>query len=239
MLVLELTLADLKANLALDEALLLAAEAGEGGEVLRFWEWPRPAVILGAGCRLKHDVHEEACLRDGVPVLRRASGGGTVLLGEGCLCYSLVLSTERAPGLRGVRLSYRSILEQVRLGLSGLASDIHLAGISDLAIEGRKISGNAQQRKRNSLLHHGTILYDFDSELVGQYLRMPARRPEYRQERAHGDFLTNLHADPEDLKKRLRLAWRADAGPFDWPRERVRRLVEEKYSRLEWTYRFK
>src|SRR6516225_1355484 len=96
---LDLTLPAPADNLALDEALLLAAEAGEGGEVLRLWEWPRPAVVLGTGCRLAQDVDEAACIADGVPVLRRASGGGTVLLGRGCLCYTLVLRYGRAPEL--------------------------------------------------------------------------------------------------------------------------------------------
>src|SRR5437868_2848192 len=89
---LEKTLPTLAENLALDEALLLEAEAGRGGEVLRLWEWPLPAVVLGAGCRLAEDVDEERCRADGVPVLRRASGGGTVLLGAGCLLYTLVLA---------------------------------------------------------------------------------------------------------------------------------------------------
>ena len=88
---LDLTLSRLADNLALDEALLLEAEAGRGGEVLRVWEWPQPAVILGSGSRLAEDVDETACHTDGVPILRRSSGGGTVLLGTGCLCYSLVL----------------------------------------------------------------------------------------------------------------------------------------------------
>src|SRR4051794_35022284 len=88
---LDLTLPGAAENLALDEALLLEAEAGRAGEVLRVWEWPRPAVVLGSGCRLAEDVDEEACRRDGVPVLRRASGGGTVLLGPGSLCFGLVL----------------------------------------------------------------------------------------------------------------------------------------------------
>src|SRR3954452_17786953 len=80
---LDLTLPGAAENLALDEALLLEAEAGRSGEVLRVWEWPRPAVVLGSGCKLAEDVWEEACAADGVPVLRRSTGGGTVLLGAG------------------------------------------------------------------------------------------------------------------------------------------------------------
>ena len=52
---------------------------------------------------------------------------------------------------------------------------IERAGISDLAIGGRKFSGSAQQRKRRFLLHHGTLLYGFDIPSIGRYLRLPAR----------------------------------------------------------------
>ena len=109
---LDLTLTSAVANLALDEALLLEAEAGRGGEVLRLWEWRQPAIILGAGCRLADDVDEAACRADGVPILRRASGGGTVLLGPGCLLYSLVLPYALDPALADVTVSYRFILER-------------------------------------------------------------------------------------------------------------------------------
>src|SRR5437879_4103551 len=100
---LNLTLATLAENLALDEAMLLQAEAAASGEVLRIWEWPEPAVILGSGSRLAEDVDEATCQANRVPILRRASGGGTVLLNAGCLCYSLVLSYDRSPALREVR----------------------------------------------------------------------------------------------------------------------------------------
>src|SRR6478735_12824692 len=94
------TAESLNENLALDEALLLAAEAGVGDEVLRFWEWPAKAVVLGAGGSIAIDVNEAACRADGVLLHRRPSGGGTVLLGRGCLLYSLVLDYTRAAELR-------------------------------------------------------------------------------------------------------------------------------------------
>ena len=74
MYLLDRTLPTLAENLALDEALLLDAEAG-GPEVLRLWRWEQPAVVLGAGGRLADDVDEDACRADGVPIQRRSSGG--------------------------------------------------------------------------------------------------------------------------------------------------------------------
>ena len=127
MYLLERTLPSLAENLALDEALLLDAEAG-GPEVLRLWQWPSHAVVLGAGGRLADDVHEDVCQADGVPIRRRSSGGGTVLLGPGCLLYSLILRFERAPALSDLHASYRHILDTILGGLRPLASPLALQG---------------------------------------------------------------------------------------------------------------
>jgi len=232
---LDLTLSGAPENLALDEALLLSAE--HNAELLRLWESDRPVVILGAGCRLPHEVDELACRADGVPILRRSSGGGTVLLGRGCLCFTLVLSYSRAPELLEIRPSYAFVLDRIRDAMSDLSPGMERAGISDLAIDGCKFSGNAQQRKRHHLLHHGTILYDFDLALVSRYLRLPSRQPGYRRQREHGDFLMNLPVKAPELKRRLRSAWQADFSLTTWPEELVRKLVAEKYSREDWVRR--
>jgi lipoate-protein ligase A len=237
MRLLDLTLASLAENLALDEALLVEAEDHLSQEVVRLWEWPAPAVVLGAGCRLAEDVNESACVADGVPILRRSSGGGTVLLGRGCLLFSLILSYRRSPHLREIRSSYCYILGRIRDALADLLPGISCAGTSDLAADGLKFSGNAQQRKRNHLLHHGTLLYAFDIKSMSRYLRTPERQPDYRSGREHDAFVRNLQTDAEDLKQRLRSAWEATAGSDAWPRELVQQLVNEKYSKAEWTRR--
>jgi lipoate-protein ligase A len=237
MRLLDLTLPSAGANLALDEALLLEAEDGRGGEVLRLWEWPAPAVVLGSGGVLADDVDEAACRADDVPILRRSSGGGTVLLGLGCLNFSLVLSYSRSPLLGEIRSSYAFILDTLADALADLAPGVAPAGTSDLAAAGRKFSGNAQQRKRRHLLHHGTLLYDFDVALLARYLRPPPRQPEYRRGRDHAAFVMNLPCSADELRRRLRRAWGAGEESSAWPEETVRRLVAEKYANGEWTRR--
>jgi lipoate-protein ligase A len=233
---LDLTLATAAENLALDEALLLDAEAG-GPEVLRVWSWLRPTVVLGAGGKWAEEVEDAACRADKVPVLRRSSGGGTVLLGPGCLLYSLVMSYERHPALRDVNASYRHILGQIARALGDLAPGGAVAGTSDLAMADRKFSGNSQQRKRHGLLHHGTLLHAFDLALIARYLKQPARQPDYRRRREHGDFLMNLAVDASELTRRLRVCWHAQEPLATWPQAKVRELVDEKYGKDKWTRR--
>src|SRR5262249_40985310 len=161
MRLLDLTLPTAAENLALDEALLLAAEDDRGGEVLRFWENPALAVVPGAGGSVAHDVNVAACEADGVPILRRASGGGTVLIGHGCLCFSLVLAYESAPGLHDITASNRHVLGLVCNALRPLVAAT-MEGTSDLAVNAVKVSGSAPEPERTHFLHHGTLLYGFD-----------------------------------------------------------------------------
>ncbi len=236
MRLLDLTLSDAAANLALDEALLLEAEESGGPEVLRFWELSSYAVVVGAGGSVTHDVNVAACEEDGLPILRRASGGGTVVIGPGCLCFSLVLPYDFAPGLDDIRASNRYVLGRVATALGSIAA-ASSEGTSDLAVGGIKISGNAQQRKRRHFLHHGTLLCGFDIALMTKYLRSPEREPDYRRNRLHAEFVTNLPAEAEELKRLLASEWRASEEDWPVPLARARQLPIEKYSREDWNRR--
>src|SRR5262245_50689788 len=72
-------------NIAYDEVLLSLAEEGKLGEVLRFWESSQTFAVLGRIGKAQEDLDLDALRKDGIKVLRRASGGGTVLQGKGVL----------------------------------------------------------------------------------------------------------------------------------------------------------
>ena len=238
MRLLDLTLCQPEQNLALDEALLEEAhQGGAGGEVLRIWEPREPIVVIGRSSRAVAEVDLEGCQQQGVPVLRRVSGGSAIVAGPGCLMYAVVLSYHQRPDLRSLDAAHRFVLETNRRALSNLCDGIERQGTSDLAVGPMKFSGNSLRCKRNHLLYHGTLLYDFRLELVPTYLRLPERQPEYRQGRGHEEFVMNLPTTGAALREELIEAWSAheDYGP--WPAERVERLVAEKYSKAEWNLR--
>jgi lipoate-protein ligase A len=236
MKLLDYTLPTAAENLALDEALLVAAEEGTGGEVLRLWEQPTCAVVVGSGGSVAIDVNAPACEADGVPILRRASGGGTVLIGRGCLCFSVVLNYDGAPRLNEIPASNRYILGRVSQALAPAVS-CFVEGTSDLAVGGVKFSGNAQQRKRTHFLHHGTLLCSFDLSLVPKYLNAPERQPDYRRNRPHAEFIANLPITVEEAKRLLVAEWRPESDYAPIPFEKARELVAEKYARDEWNWR--
>jgi lipoate-protein ligase A len=227
-------------HLACGEILLNQAEAGERGETLRFCEIGTPVVVLGIGGEWEKEVRRDRCIEDGVPILRRASGGGTVVLARGSLDYALVLDTEKDRALTGIRESYEWILSRIANALSKRGVDAVHAGLSDLAWRNRKIGGSAQRRKLRYILHHGTLLYDFDLSLLPRYLEEPPEAPEYRAGRGHEDFVTNASLSREDLRDAVREAFGVTGAPVDITPEltdAAQALAEEKYRSDEWTFR--
>ena len=235
MKLLDLTLESPAANLALDEALLDEAEnSPAGAEWLRLWEPGEQMVVLGRASRADRELNLERCQQEQVPVLRRCSGGAAIVTGPGCLMYSLVLGLRERPQLRIPDEARRFVLQQVAGALEPIGPGIAHQGTSDLAIAGHKFSGNSLRCKRNHILYHGTLLYDFPLQQISRFLRMPPRQPDYRLERDHHDFLTNLDAGADQLRQLLVEQWQPTEACGDWPQERTGQLVASRYCQSGW-----
>jgi lipoate-protein ligase A len=182
---------------------------------LRVWESPETFVVVGYANNIETEVNVAACARRAIPILRRCSGGGTVVQGQGCLSYTLILKIAANVGLRGVTATNRFIMERNRAAIAGefrskeQGARIEVQGHTDMTLDGLKFSGNAQRRRRDFILFHGTFLLNFDLALVGELLRMPSRQPDYRANRLHEKFLTNLHLPAAGVKAALRREWGA------------------------------
>ncbi len=251
---LDLSLSTPVENLACDEVLLdWCEEGGCAEEVLRFWETKQYFVVVGYGDRVGREVNVAACEAAGVPVLRRCSGGGTVLQGPGCLNYALVLRIEEGGPLRSISSANRFVMErncqavgrviQATVGASGHGGQgtartaVAVRGHTDLALDGRKFSGNSQRRRRRFLLFHGTFLLGFDLAQVERFLPMPSKEPEYRGGRAHAGFLVNLPVLAEVVKGALLRAWGADEALGNPPLGAVAHLARERYETRDWNFR--
>jgi lipoate-protein ligase A len=234
---LDLTLPTAPENVALDEALVVAAEEGSGVPTLRVWELDHRAVVLGASGRMHEDVDVDACRADGVVIARRSSGGGTVLIGPGALNFTVVLPIDADPRLRAVDTAQLYILERAADVLRALGPDVRVRGSGDLTIAGRKCAGSAQRRLKRHLMVHASVLYGIGSGEVARYLRTPGRQPEYRAGRSHEDFLTELPLPRTAIVGALRAAWSASDGESHPPIDLAARLSLEKFGRDDWIER--
>jgi len=266
---LDVELPSVAENLALDEALLEAAHAGRlAGPVVRVWMATAPAVVLGSSSRLDDEVDRAACAAAGVSIVRRPSGGLSVVLGPGCLMWSVITPRSGADEAAGMSIDaiHAATLEPLAAALRAAGRMVVRQGTSDLALtaadfacggspaaavpEPRKVSGNALRVRRHGVLYHGTLLDQFDLDLVGRVLRHPPREPGYRGGRPHGAFLANLGLGRERLEAVVRSAFQVAcrASPPEacghaadrragWPLDRVAALVRERYAAVAWTER--
>lgn len=225
-------------QLALDEALLEEAHEGRlDGPVARTWMASAPTVVVGSSSRIDDEVDRATCERLGVGILRRPSGGLTVVLGPGCVMWSVIVPLTGPQPL--IERIHSALLDPLSEALGETGKPVVRRGSSDLAIEtadgDRKVSGNALRIRRGGVLYHGTLLDTFDLDLVSTVLRHPPREPQYRGRRPHRAFLANLELGRTAIDSAVRQAFRAEVAWSAWPQERVGALVRERYGTTTWT----
>jgi lipoate-protein ligase A len=234
-----LTLPTPEENLACDEALLNLCEEGVEDELLRFWEPRRYFVVVGYANKAATEVNLTFCQRNTIPVLRRCTGGGTVLQGPGILNYTLILRLEGSGALHNVTATNRFVLERHHAALAALLrAPVEMQGHTDLAIGGLKFCGNAQRRGKRSLIFHGSFLLHLDIDLLERVLPMPSKQPDYRLNRSHSEFLMNLRVPADFIRAALLKAWNASEPLSEIPFDRMTRLVRDKYATSEWNFKF-
>ncbi|MBU1084498.1 MAG: lipoate--protein ligase family protein [Candidatus Omnitrophica bacterium] len=223
----------------MDELLLTKAEEGRGGEVLRLWESCEYFVVLGRAGKLLDECFDGKCAEDGIKIIRRVSGGGTVLQGPGCVNFSLILSYGRDEKYGDIMSSYGAILGRIAGGFSAKGVKLEYMPISDLALSGNKVSGNAQARKKSFFLHHGTFLSSFDTDKVKRYLKHPPKEPAYRKGRGHDNFMGDIGIPVSEVKEILMKTFEADIpSGFDDTDAKLRTLATKKYTSDEWNRMF-
>lgn len=177
-------------NMAVDEALLLTmANTPDPQPVLRFYGWSPATLSLGYAQSYHQEVDEEACLAEGIEIVRRPTGGRAVLH-QYELTYS-VIAPEHDPHVSGTVIeSYLRISQALLQGLKALgvpAEMVACGGVKEasssacfdapswyeLVVGGRKLVGSAQVRKEGVLLQHGSILIHFDADLLFRLLKFP------------------------------------------------------------------
>jgi lipoate-protein ligase A len=230
--------------LAADEALLDQCENGLDAEILAFWEPREPFVVVGYANKIAREVNLAACEKAGIPVFRRCSGGGTVVQLPGGLNYGLILRITEDGPLHSITSANSYIMEKNRSALATLlpqtstSDKITVRGHTDLCLGNLKFAGNSQRRRKHYLLFHGTFLLDCNLKLVGELLQMPSLEPDYRANRAHEEFVTNLKLPAPAIKSALAQVWHADTPFENPPLESIRTLAREKYSIPAWNQKF-
>ena len=237
----DLTLENPVANIAFDEALLEVAEGTEEhGEVLRLWQPTSPMVVLGRSSPWQTEVNHSFCSEHQIPIVRRCSGGQSIVTGPGCLMYAVLLDYRARPELRSLSQAHHFVMTKMQVAVESLGISADLSGTSDLTVGGQKVSGNALRCKRDWLVYHGTMICDLDIDLIANCLGDPIRQPEYRQQRDHRSFLAQLDTSVSELMEAIAVTWAADfetdpnVAALTAVQKKCEQLTDDKYSTVKW-----
>jgi lipoate-protein ligase A len=160
-----------------------------------------PAVVMGISGKADDLVHISECKKANIPIIKRYSGGGTVVVDENTLFFSLIVQKEKVFDSS----SPREIMKWIEGKIKPAFPSTFALTENDFTLEDKKIGGNAQYLQKDRWLHHTTFLFDYHPERMAT-LKIPSKKPLYRGDRPHSDFITTLKAhypNMEDLAAKL------------------------------------
>jgi lipoate---protein ligase len=146
------------------------------------------AIVMGISGKAHELIDKEQFNKNPVPVIRRFSGGGTVVVEENTLFVTFIFEKKEL----GIETCPQKLLQWSLIPYAEVFSgiDFHLKE-NDYCIGDKKIGGNAQYFTKDRLLHHTSFLWDWHPETMN-LLTIPPKVPEYRKKRDHAAFLTAL-----------------------------------------------
>jgi lipoate---protein ligase len=224
-------------NMGLDQALMSTVD--NFIPVLRLYGWKPSAVSIGYFQSLEQEVDVKKCEDLGIDVVRRITGGGAVLH-EQELTYSFITKIFPAD----IEESYKLICEPVVMCINKLGFDAKFSPINDIIVKNKKVSGNAQTRRNNVLLQHGTILLDIDIDKMFSVLKVPSEKIKDKAIQDVKERVMGLKVCSEEVANQL---WQSFGEIFEAEvfRDRVRadEIIEakimqnHKYSTYGWNYK--
>jgi lipoate-protein ligase A len=224
-------------NMAIDEAL---TENVDEAPVLRIYGWRPAAVSVGYFQSIRDEVDIEKCKEIGVDFVRRLTGGGAVLH-EFELTYSFI--TNQYP--QNIMESYRWVCEAVVMSINRLGFNASFVPLNDIVVNGKKVSGSAQTRRKGVLLQHGTLLLKVDVDKMFSILKVPSEKIRDKIIKDVKERVTSLAGTTfDDMASSLKtsFATKFDAKLFSdclstEELARAKWLAEEKFSKKEWNFR--
>ncbi|WP_456421575.1 lipoate--protein ligase family protein [Thermococcus sp.] len=232
-------------QMAIDEAIMLARIEGKVPDTVRLYAFSPSSVTIGRFQSIRHDVNLEEAKRLGIPVVRRITGGGSVFHDEfGEITYSVIICEDYHPALRKIQESYRYLAGPLVDALKDLGLDAGFSGLNDIVVNGRKISGSAQTRRKGVILQHGTFMYSTRVEILGKVLRASKAKLADKNVSSIWERVTTLEREGvklnrweayELLKDKFFIAFGLEEGELtDYELELAERLIEERYGNPEW-----
>lgn len=224
-------------NMAIDEALMQNVKEVP---VLRIYGWKPAAVSIGYFQSINEEIDLEKCNQLGIDIVRRLTGGGAVLH-EYEVTYSFI--TRQYP--QNILESYRWICDIIVLSINRLGFSASFVPLNDIVVDGKKVSGNAQTRKKAVLLQHGTILLNIDIDKMFTILKIPSEKLKDKVIKDAKERVTGLNSITfEDMATSLKTSFAekccSKLVTSSLSTEEINHaqwLVEHRYNNKKWNFK--
>lgn len=167
------------------------------GFSMMVWQPDRKTLVLGQSNKAETSVFCQQAIADGISIIKRPSGGETVILTPETLVIAIGFSSNR---LRNPSVYFVPVNNAIASALNraGIGS-VNRRGISDLALGEKKILGSSIYRTPTRVLYHAVLNVSESPETIARYIRHPAKEPDYRSGRQHADFVTSIRNQGFDV----------------------------------------
>ena len=152
-------------NFAAEEYFMDEKDVG-GDSLFMFWR-TKPTLMVGRFQNTVEEINQAYVREHGIAVVRRNSGGGTIYTDEGAWQFSFIIKNYAQS-----EISFQSFTRPIADCLKKIGIQAEFGSRNDLMIGGKKFSGNAQYRKQNAMIHHGSVLFDTDLSALTESLNV-------------------------------------------------------------------
>ena len=214
-------------------------------EVFMLWI-NKPSILIGRNQNTVSEIHLDYVKDNGIEVVRRLSGGGTVYNDLGNMNFTFI--TNRDPAGGQVKNGFEKFALPVINALRSLGVNAVFTGRNDIVIDGKKFSGNAQYFQKDKLLHHGTLLFDCDMSKLSLALKSKAIKFKDKSVKSVGGRVTNILpnldkpmtlADFREYLKNYIIETHNIKTIYEFNEKdliEINKIVEERFDTWEWNY---
>ena len=254
-------------NMAVDESILEHIGCNEAMPTLRLYAWEPACLSLGHAQPFA-DVDMTRLQRRGWEVVRRATGGRAILHTDE-LTYSVIASVDEPRVAGSVLESYNRLAQALLLAVKTLnlpvemkeeaAQDNSLSNnpvcfevpsMYEITVNGKKLIGSAQARKKQGVLQHGSLPLTGDLTRICQALSFENDSARDHAAKRLLERATTVESalgravSWEEARQAFIHAFEAQLGLSlqegklsDSESRRADELVSDKYAHVSWTKR--
>jgi len=212
--------------------------------IIMIWQTGK-CVMLGSYQTAEAEINLQFARENGIQVVRRCSGGGTIFTDSGTLLYTMILPNlkEQYPQQTSKEILAASVVDL--LNKTGISA--RQEGRNDITVDGKKVSGMAQYVRNNRVCSHCSLLYDTNLEMLTQVLHVDQEKIQSKAIRSIRSRVTNLKnymsapLSTQDFKELIKqnLFKKYDITKYNLTENdiaRINKIYHEKYANPSWTY---